>query len=181
MSRIEELIAELCPDGVEYRPLGGLLDYVQPSKYLVRSKNYSDSYRTPVLTAGQTFILGYTNEADGICPASPTNPVIIFDDFTTAFKRVDFPLKVKSSATKMLRPKPSGEVLLRFAYYAMQTITYQPQDHARQWISAYSQFRIPARRSKCSGRSCVYWTCSRRWRRSWKPGGVSTHITATRS
>jgi type I restriction enzyme S subunit len=58
MSRIDDLIAEHCPEGVEFRPLGELLSYEQPGKYLVESKAYDDSYQTPVLTAGQTFILG---------------------------------------------------------------------------------------------------------------------------
>ena len=143
MSRIDELIAVLCPDGVKHRPLGDLLAYEQPGKYLVASTNYDDSYSTPVLTAGQTFILGYTNEAEGVYPASTDEPVVIFDDFTTAFKWVDFPFKAKSSAMKMLRSKTPSEVSLRFAYYVMQTIGYRPQDHARQWIGTYSGFTVP--------------------------------------
>jgi len=143
VSRFDDLISELCPDGVRFRALADVLGYEQPGKYLVQSTSYDDRCTTPVLTAGQTFILGYTDELDGVYPASPENPVIIFDDFTTAFKWVDFPFKAKSSAMKMLTPKSSGLVSLRYAYYAMQTIRYAPQDHARQWIGIYSQFRIP--------------------------------------
>jgi type I restriction enzyme S subunit len=143
MSRFDDLINEFCPDGVEFRPLADLLDYEQPSRYLVKSTAYDASGPTPVLTAGRTFILGYTEEAGGIYPASPNEPVVIFDDFTTAFKWVDFPFKAKSSAMKMLTTKPAKTVSLRYAYYAMQTIRYAPQDHARQWIGKYSQFSIP--------------------------------------
>lgn len=71
MSRIDELIRDLCPDGVVFRELGDLLQYEQPTPYLVSSTSYDDSNETPVLTAGQTFILGYTNELSGIYPASP--------------------------------------------------------------------------------------------------------------
>ena len=70
MSKIGTLIAELCPDGVEYREVGDVLNYEQPTKYQVSSKDYSDDYATPVLTAGKTFILGYTSETDGIYPAA---------------------------------------------------------------------------------------------------------------
>lgn len=143
MSRFDDLIAELCPEGVPFRPLSELVDYEQPGKYLVSSKAYNASYATPVLTAGKTFVLGYTNEPDGIYQASPASPVVIFDDFTTAFKWVDFPFKAKSSAMKMLTSKAGGAASLRYVYYAMQTIRYAPQDHARQWIGIYSQFRIP--------------------------------------
>ena len=143
MSRIDELIVKFCPEGVEFKELSELLDYEQPGKYLVNSIAYDDNHTTPVLTAGQTFILGYTDETGGIYQASPEEPVIIFDDFTTAFKWVDFPFKAKSSAMKMLTLKSDTLESLRYAYYAMQTITYAPQDHARQWIGTYSKFRIP--------------------------------------
>jgi type I restriction enzyme S subunit len=143
VSQFDELVQRLCPDGVVFRPLGELLDYEQPGKYLVTSTAYSDNHPTPVLTAGQSFILGYTDEMDGIYPACPESAVVIFDDFTTAFKWVDFPFKAKSSAMKMLTPKSLELASLRYIYYAMQTIHYAPQDHARQWIGTYSQFRIP--------------------------------------
>lgn len=141
MNNVDQLVEELRPNGVAYFPLGELLDYEQPSKYLVKSVAYNDSYSTPVLTAGQTFILGYTDEADGIYPASVSEPVVIFDDFTTSFKWVDFSFKAKSSAMKILVPK--AHVNLRYVWFAMQTIGYKPQDHARQWIGIYSKFRIP--------------------------------------
>ena len=102
MSRLDELIAELCPDGVGHINIGSVVGYEQPSKYIVSSTDYNDEFTTPVLTAGQSFILGYTNEKDNLYSASKEHPVIIFDDFTGAFKWVDFPFKVKSSAMKML-------------------------------------------------------------------------------
>lgn len=103
MSELENLIQKLCPDGVEYKELGEVLSYEQPSKYIVASTDYKDEYTTPVLTAGQTFILGYTNEQNGIYKASKENPVIIFDDFTTSFHWVEMDFKVKSSAKQSRR------------------------------------------------------------------------------
>ena len=94
MNKIYELLQELCPEGVEYKKIKAITDYEQPSNYLVKSSQYNDSYNIPVLTAGQTFILGYTDEKEGIYYATKENPVIIFDDFTAAFKWVDFPFKV---------------------------------------------------------------------------------------
>ena len=143
MSRLEELIEQYCPDGVEWKPLGNYLSYEQPTLYLVASTKYDDNYPTPVLTAGQSFILGYTNEENGIFQASKDAPVIIFDDFTTSFHWVEFPFKVKSSAMKMLRPIDEKKVLFRYLYYCMKNILYTPGDHTRQWIGTYSQFEIP--------------------------------------
>ena len=142
MSRLEELIQELCPDGVEYKKIGTVIDYEQPSKYIVKSTDYNDDFDLPVLTAGQSFILGYTNEKDGIYTASKNNPVIIFDDFTGAFKWVDFPFKVKSSAMKMLKAN-EDMVRLRFIFHMMGVINFISDEHKRLWISTYSEFKIP--------------------------------------
>ncbi len=142
MSKIDDMIKALCPDGVEFKKLGDCLSYEQPTKYIVKCKDYIES-GLPVLTAGQTFILGYTDETEGIFEASKDNPVIIFDDFTTSFHWVDFNFKIKSSAMKMLRPKENVGISFRFVYYAMKCIKYQTLEHSRQWISKYSQIEIP--------------------------------------
>ena len=116
-----------------------VLDYEQPTEYIVESEEYDDSYRTPVLTPGKSFILGYTKEENGIYN-SPL-PVIIFDDFTTATKYVDFPFKVKSSAMKILKAKDNANIT--FLYYLMQNIVFDSSDHKRYWISQYSKLEIP--------------------------------------
>ncbi|GAA7068214.1 hypothetical protein Kyoto46A_07330 [Helicobacter pylori] len=143
MHKIERLLQTLAPKGVEFRKLGEMLEYDQPNKYCVTSKEFDESYPTPVLTAGKTFILGYTNEKDNIYQASKSSPVIIFDDFTTATQWVDFPFKVKSSAMKILLPK-NPTINIRFIFFYMQTIPYNISgEHTRQWISRYSQITIP--------------------------------------
>lgn len=124
----------------EEKKLDEVLDYKQPTKYLVESTEYSDNYKTPVLTAGKTFILGYTNETHGIF--SKSLPTIIFDDFTTDFKFVDFPFKAKSSAMKMLVPK-SLNVSMKYVYEAMRTIKFPLGEHKRYWISEYRYQKIP--------------------------------------
>ncbi|GAA8165645.1 hypothetical protein HpKG12_07220 [Helicobacter pylori] len=143
MHKIERLLQTLAPKGVEFRKLGEVLEYDQPNQYCVTSKEFDKSYSTPVLTAGKTFILGYTNEEDNIYQASKSSPVIIFDDFTTATQWVDFPFKVKSSAMKILLPK-NPTINIRFIFFYMQTIPYNISgEHTRQWISRYSQITIP--------------------------------------
>lgn len=142
MTKLEKLIEELCPNGVEYVNIGDVVDYEQPTKYIVESTDYKPDYPTPVLTAGQTFILGYTDENFGIYDASSEKPVIIFDDFTAAFKWVDFPFKVKSSAMKMLTAKNS-QTSIRYIYHIMSNIGFMSDEHKRLWISVYSTFKIP--------------------------------------
>lgn len=142
MSRIEKLMNELCPDGVEYIRIGDVVNYEQPTKYIVKSTDYNDNFDIPVLTAGQTFILGYTNEKDNIYQATEENPIIIFDDFTGAFKWVDFPFKVKSSAVKMLKAD-NKKTLMRYIFHVMGYIGFTSLEHKRLWIGIYSDFQIP--------------------------------------
>jgi len=123
----------------EVKRLGELLEYEQPTKYLVSSTDYDDSYDIPVLTAGKSFLLGRTNEDEGVFAQLP---VIIFDDFTTATQFVDFPFKAKSSAMKLLKPR-SLHVNLRLVYDMMQTIDFVMSDHKRYWISEYQNIEVP--------------------------------------
>jgi type I restriction enzyme S subunit len=118
--------------------LEDLLNYIQPTNYIVESTAYNDNYKTPVLTAGKTFILGYTDEENNVFAALP---VIIFDDFTTATKYVNFKFKVKSSAMKILAPS-SEEVNVKYVYYHMQTIRHNVDTHKRYWISIFSKLNI---------------------------------------
>lgn len=126
------------PQGWTIKTLGEVLNYEQPTKYIVKSTKYNDSYKTPVLTAGKSFILGYTDELEGIFTQIP---VIIFDDFTTDTKFVDFKFKVKSSAMKILHSKENTDI--KFIYYFMQTIRHRSDTHKRYWISEYAKIKIP--------------------------------------
>lgn len=118
--------------------LGTLLSYEQPTAYIVESTDYNDNYQTPVLTAGKSFIIGYTNETSGIYKSLP---VIIFDDFTTSSQYVNFPFKVKSSAMKILSPN-TELVLPKFIYYRMQIIQFDHSTHKRYWIQQYSKIKV---------------------------------------
>ena len=134
-------------DDWEQRKLGETLKYEQPGAYIVDSTDYDDSYETPVLTAGQSFILGYTNETNGIKNASPDNPVIIFDDFTTSSHFVDFPFKVKSSAMKLLTLKDESDDIYCINNI-LKNVDYVPTSHERHWISIFSEFDVTIPHSK---------------------------------
>lgn len=129
------------PDGWKNVSLGDILKYEQPYKYTVNSTEYNDKSGIPVLTAGKSFLLGYTNETKGIFLDLP---VIIFDDFTTDSKYVDFPFKVKSSAMKFLKPKDDSETDLKLVFEFIQTLRIRETggDHKRRWISEFSKLKI---------------------------------------
>lgn len=116
--------------------LSSLLDYERPDLYIVESDNYKNE-GIPVLTANKSFILGYTDEKNNIYSRVP---VIIFDDFTTEKKYVDFPFKVKSSAIKILKPK--GNNVLKFVFELMNTINFEAKEHKRYYISTYQKLFV---------------------------------------
>ena len=119
--------------------LGDILEYEQPTKYLVDTTDYNENYKTPVLTAGKTFILGYTNDKNGIYN---NLPAIIFDDFTTASKYVNFPFKAKSSAMKILKVKDKKYPTNLFYEY-LNNVEFEAGTHKRYWISEYQKLKIP--------------------------------------
>lgn len=118
--------------------LNDVLDYQQPTPYIVKSTDYMESGDIPVLTPGKTFILGYTKEKEGIF--SGPFPVIIFDDFTTATKLVNFPFKVKSSAMKILLPKANVDI--KYIFYFLQTQKFSAETHKRYWISVCAKTKL---------------------------------------
>ena len=128
---------ENLPKGWEICKLEDIISYEQPTAYIVNSTNYDDSYSVPVLTAGKSFIIGYTNEINGIYTKLPC---IIFDDFTTDSRLVDFPFKVKSSAMKILQVKEGMSI--DYVAIFMSITSLIGDTHKRYWISEYSKLNI---------------------------------------
>ena len=118
--------------------LENIVEYEQPQAYIVDSTDYDDRYLTPVLTAGKSFIIGYTNETEGIYQ---NTPCIIFDDFTTDSKLVNFSFKVKSSAMKIL--KVAEDIEIEYVAMFMSITRLIGDTHKRYWISEYSKLCIP--------------------------------------
>jgi len=126
----------------EAKEVQDCLEYERPDAFIVNSDNYHQN-GTPVLTANQSFILGYTKENDGICTHVPA---VIFDDFTTDMKYVDFPFKVKSSAIKILRTKEGHN--LSFLYELIHRMPFDASQHKRHYISEYQHQVIKLPRLK---------------------------------
>ena len=126
------------PNGWTVCTLEDIIDYEQPQAYIVQSTDYKSQYKTPVLTAGKSFVIGYTNESEGVFMDLP---VIIFDDFTTDSKFVDFPFKVKSSVIKILHVKE--DINIQYVCWFMSITRLIGDTHKRYWISEYSKLPIP--------------------------------------
>ena len=123
--------------GLNYQ-ICDLLDYEQPTKYVVTDSEYSeDRSKTPVLTANKAFILGYTDENFGVYD---NGACIILDDFTLDCKYVDFPFKVKSSAIKILTVKNGYS--LRYVYEYLNYLNLETTEHKRHYISEIEPMMI---------------------------------------
>ena len=123
--------------GLNYQ-ICDLLDYEQPTKYVVTDTEYSeDRSKAPVLTANKAFILGYTNETFGVYDKGKC---IILDDFTLDCKYVDFPFKVKSSAIKILTVKNGYS--LRYVYEYLNYLNLETTEHKRHYISEIEPMMI---------------------------------------
>ena len=122
--------------------LGKIIEYEQPTDYIVKNPEYDDKYATPVLTAGKSFLLGYTNETEGVYHIKCGEKVIIFDDFTTSSHLVDFDFKVKSSAMKILRSTDNELFNIEYLYYFLKTLKIDTDNHKRYWISKYAPMKV---------------------------------------
>ncbi|WP_197712581.1 hypothetical protein [Metamycoplasma alkalescens] len=124
----------------EQEKLVNILNYEQPTKYIVKSSKYVDK-GIPVLTAGKTLILGHTTDKENVKIVSKFNPIIIFDDFTTSSHFIDFPFKIKSSAMKLLTNHNNNDNIY-FNFLLLKNLKYIPEGHNRHWISKFTDFKV---------------------------------------
>lgn len=114
-----------------------IFNYERPDNYIVKSTEYLDSKKTPVLTANKGFILGYTDEIE-----TYNKPCIIFDDFTLDSKYVDFSFMVKSSALKILTVQDAEADDLYYSYYLLKQAKIEIMGHARHYIGIVQPTKI---------------------------------------
>ena len=95
-----------------------------PHEKKIKQKDYLSQGTIPVIDQGETFIGGYTNDANTIlkCPF----PVIVFGDHTKTIKLVNFDFAPGADGIKVL--KPTEQYDIRFFFYAMQYVTGKMQD-----------------------------------------------------
>ena len=126
--------------GWEEKEINDLLSYEQPWKYFASQINNKAKTGVPVLTANKGFVLGYSTDIN-FCTDIPT---ILFDDFTTDTKYVDFPFLVRSSAIKILRAKNNNN--LYFLYNLFKITPFIYSGHKRYYLSEYryQKLNIPS-------------------------------------
>jgi len=147
-----QLFTQIIKENNEQISVKDILNYEQPTKYIVSSTEYSsDKKLPPVLTANKAFILGYTEENFGIYNKGNC---IILDDFTMDLKYVDFHFKVKSSAIKILTSKEG--VNLKFIYEYFSFLNFSSGEHKRHYISEIENKFITLPKIKLQNKTADY-------------------------
>jgi type I restriction enzyme, S subunit len=90
------------PQGWEWVRLIDLYYPISPSGKKIKNSQILETGEFPVVDQGQSYIAGFTNDADLLIEIP--GPVIVFGDHTTARKYIDFHFVAGADGTKILRP-----------------------------------------------------------------------------
>lgn len=126
MSRLDELIKEYCPEGVEYKRVEEVCKTLT-SKLKIKSINYLKDGKYPIIDQGQEFIGGYTNEPK----VFPKAEYIIFGDHTCSLKYVNFSFAQGADGIKVIIAKKEM-IQSKYLYYCMTNIKLK-SNYERHW------------------------------------------------
>lgn len=119
MNRIEKLIQELCPEGVEWKEVGTLIDNkiiitVSPP-YKLTKNLYQEIGIFPIIDQGEKYIVGYTDDENIIVDEGK---YVIFGDHTENFKYIDFSFAQGADGIKIIAT--NHEILIpRYLYHTL--------------------------------------------------------------
>ncbi len=136
MSKLQELIQRLCPNGVEYKKLGEVCEVVIAPKKL-NKKDYQDTGLYPIIDQGKSMIVGYTDNEEVLLPAKE---YVLFGDHTRNIKYYNGAFAQGADGLKILTSKDI--VLARFLYYSMQCLVIEDRGYNRHW-TVVSPLLIP--------------------------------------
>ena len=130
MAHIEQMIQDMCPNGVEWKTLGEVC-IVKTAPMKLDKKEYQEQGLYPIVDQGQKFIVGYTDNAEALVPA---DDYIIFGDHTREIKYVDFTFAQGADGVKILKTK--NEILPRFLYHILKNTQIPSRGYNRHWTIA---------------------------------------------
>ncbi len=131
MNKIEKLIDELCPQGVEFREVKELLNSklivtVSPPKKLTK-KHYKSSGNFPIVDQGQDFIVAYTNNKNTVLAKYE---YVIFGDHTELIKYVNFAFAQGADGIKILK---TNGMSAKYLYYALNNFYKKTGKYTRHF------------------------------------------------
>jgi len=131
MSKLDDLIAEFCPDGVEFVKLGEVLKNNNASNS-VSKKDYKETGKLLIIDQSQAYIAAYTDNESAV---PPILPCIIFGDHTRIVKYAEQKFAQGDSGTKIFIPNTSS-ANTKYVYYAFCNLRITSRGYNRHWSIA---------------------------------------------
>ena len=136
MSKLEDLIYNLCPGGVTYQNVDSLLKKVPVPDALPKNE-YRTEGHYPVINQAQNLIAAYSNEEE---KALPDGSYIVFGDHTRAIKWANFRFIPGESGTLVFEVVESTAA--KYVYYALKNLRIESRGYNRHW-TVLREFKIP--------------------------------------
>ena len=136
MSKLQELIDHLCPNGVEFKPLGEIVSIVvAPKKF--NKKEYQETGLYPIIDQGKSLIIGFTNDSSSLLPPKE---YVLFGEHTRHVKYYNGSFAQGADGLKILLAK---EIILpKYLFFAMECLIIEDRGYNRHW-TVVSPMLIP--------------------------------------
>lgn len=133
MSRIEELIAQLCPDGPVFRLIEDLItektiEVISPYKKLTK-EHYQPKGAYPIIDQGKDYIVGYTDDSEAVIK---DGVYIIFGDHTEVFKFISFEFAQGADGIKILKTDLK-KIAPKYLFYALANCYIKSGNYTRHF------------------------------------------------
>lgn len=142
MTKLDELIQQLCPDGVEFKSVGNLIKekeirIITPSVKIKRN-DYLSYGEVPIVSQEAEYISGYCNSFD---PNIPCANYVCFGDHSEHVKFIDFAFVQGADGLKIMRTN-ENVILSRYFFYALSNF-YQCHNNYERHFKYLTDTVIP--------------------------------------
>lgn len=141
MSRLDELIKELCPDGVEYKSINDLIDsnqiYTITPSIKIKRNDYKQSGLVPIISQEEEYISGYYEKSDERIVAGE---YVCFGDHSEHIKYINFRFVQGADGLKIM--KTARTIKAKYYYYAVCSYYKRMNNYARHF-SNFKAITIP--------------------------------------
>ena len=127
MSRLADLIEQLCPDGVEYKPLSECTVLPSVPRGLKRSQ-YEIYGSYPIVDQGKEQIAGFTCDETRLVRDVPG---IVFGDHTREIKYVDHLFVPGADGVRWIRAVDG--LSIRYLYHCLGSLSIPSRGYNRHW------------------------------------------------
>jgi len=127
MSHLADLINELCPDGVEYKPLSECVVLPSIPRGLKRGQ-YESSGTYPIVDQGRGQVAGYSSDETKLVKDIPG---IVFGDHTREIKYVDHFFVPGADGVKWIRAV--DDVDIRYLFHSLSSLAIPSRGYNRHW------------------------------------------------